>query len=488
MILKDLIKDKITADLPAGCGGNEITSLHTDSRAVRPGGLFVAVKGVRDDGSAYIKEAVEKGAGAVVCQRGIDTSLPPEVCCLRVEDTHDFLRHLVLRFYGDVSRRIKVIGITGTNGKTTCTYLLESIFQEAGRPCGVMGTINYRFGGKTYPAKTTTPGLVETHDMLARMALQKTEYGVMEVSSHALHQGRVDAIDFRTAVFTNLTDDHLDYHSTKEDYFEAKSRLFSRLSLKGHAVLNLDDPYGKKLLSRISVPFTTYAVDSQAQITAQDIRTDLSGTDFTLATPKGGMSLRTPLIGSHNVCNILASVGAALREDIPLSVIKKGVECLGGIPGRLEPVSEGQDFHVFVDYAHTEDALKNVLSCLKGLISGKLILVFGCGGDRDKGKRPKMACVAGDLADTVIVTDDNPRQEDPESIIADILEGFHTENFQVIRKRPQAIREALRLARKGDTVLIAGKGHEEVQILKQGAISLDEKRIVRDSLRQLRTF
>lgn len=458
----------------------EIAGIASDSREVRKGDLFIAVRGPKEDGGQYIRDALSRGAAAVVSTAGAD--VPADVCFLRVPDSKTFLQKAAVRFFGDPSARVRTIGVTGTNGKTTVTFLLESIFQAAGKPCGVIGTINHRFGGKVFESQNTTPGVVQNLSYLNDMAREGIRYCVMEVSSHALAQDRVAGIRFSCAVFTNLTSDHLDYHSDQENYFLAKSKLFTGLSSDACAVINQDDPFSDKLIGMTECQVKTYGVRNPADLQIVDLKADLFGSRFVLSTADKDIEISTGLIGLHNVYNIAAACGVALQEEIPVDCILAGIRDLTTVPGRLEPVDCGQDFHVFVDYAHTEDALRNVLLSLRNVSSSKLILVFGCGGDRDREKRPLMGRAAGDLADTVIITNDNPRSEDSEVIAGQIQSGFERKNYQVILDRRKAIAEALRLARPGDAVLIAGKGHEDYQIFKDKTISFDDRAVVRECL------
>ena len=517
MRLKDLLSGIYTGQLAQGFADYEISSLSCDSRTIQQNCLFVALAGNQFNGNDFIRDAVARGA-VVVVRSGNNPQdvliLPDHVCVLDVDDPKKFLSDLALRFYGNPSRRVKVFGITGTNGKTTVTYLLESIAQSYQKKCAVVGTINYRIGSEVLPSKNTTPSFLENQKFLARLVADNVEYSFMEVSSHALIQGRVELVDFRVAVFTNLTGDHLDYHKTMEEYFRAKSILFTSLSREAVAVINADDPYGRRLLDLTEARIFTYGFDPSARVRAKDIQFDFTGSSMVIETPVGSFQLNTPLIGTHNVYNILAAVGAGLADGIGLDVIKEGLEHVKLIPGRLEKVECGSDSFVFIDYAHTEDGLKNVLQALRLLtfsspieminlqpsatpkvgdlsldkersITGKakIITVFGCGGDRDRTKRPKMGKVACELSDHAIVTTDNPRSEEPQAIIDEICVGFSNKNYEVIVDRTQAIHRALSMASKGDVVLIAGKGHETYQIFKDRTIDYDERDVIRDFLK-----
>lgn len=490
MLLKELLKDIYSGPLPRGDFSPRqlaIRGIGSDSRAVEKDSLFVALKGTKHDGAQFIDEAIRRGA------RVIASSHPPEekrkdVLFLRVDDPHKFLCEVTRRFYGSLSAKVKCIGITGTNGKTTVTYLIESILTEAGKTCGVMGTINCRIGEKVLPSslrgpKNTTPGLVENQQFLANLAQKNIEYCVMEVSSHGLDQGRVGLIDFKIAVFTNLTSDHLDYHRTRDNYFLAKARLFTNLSPGSVSVINIDDPYGAKLVSMTKSRVVKYGVSGEADICAKDIKTSVHKSHFMVRANGQSLKIETKLIGAHNVYNILAAIGVCLDEGIAPEAIIRGIARLEHVPGRLERIESPKGFAVFVDYAHTEDALKNVLEALRKINPKRIITVFGCGGDRDKTKRPKMGKVAGQLSDVVIVTTDNPRGEDPQSIISEIILGFSTDNYQVVADREKAIATAIAMADAGDIVLIAGKGHEDYQVFKDKTISFNERKVVEKYLR-----
>ncbi|MFA5259717.1 MAG: UDP-N-acetylmuramoyl-L-alanyl-D-glutamate--2,6-diaminopimelate ligase [Candidatus Omnitrophota bacterium] len=482
MRLAELLKDIYDDVLPAACEDIDVQEVCSDSRQVSPGSLFVALRGPREEGTHYIPDAVQKGARVIVTDSTAwpDGVIPP--CVLRVPDTRRCLQKLVWRFYGDACQSLRVIGVTGTNGKTTITYLVESILKKAGRSCGVVGTINSRMGNTVWPSKNTTPGLVENFRFLADLASQGAEACVMEVSSHGLHQGRVEGIPFSQAVLTNVTQDHLDYHQNMEDYFLAKARLFVTLSSQSTAVINGDDPYGRRLCSLTKGRLLTYGIESPADFMADNIQLTLSGTEFFVVSPSGRFSVKSALIGQHNVYNILAACAVGMGENVPWEHIQAGIESCVSVPGRMEAVRCGQPFHVFIDYAHTEDALQNVLRSIKAISNARIILVFGCGGDRDTGKRPKMGRVASELADQVIVTNDNPRSEPPQHIIDQILSGFSHDRFRVIPDRAAAIEAAIQEAGAGDVVLLAGKGHENYQIFKEQTIPFDEKEIARQCL------
>ncbi|MFN7171000.1 MAG: UDP-N-acetylmuramoyl-L-alanyl-D-glutamate--2,6-diaminopimelate ligase, partial [Candidatus Omnitrophota bacterium] len=406
------------------------------------------------------------------------------VIFIGVKDTRHILAKLAANFYKHPSTKLKVIGVTGTNGKTTTTYLIESILKTAGFKTGLIGTINYRFGERVIPALNTTPGAVQLQELLFSMQREMIDYTVMEVSSHSLEQGRVDEIDFHAGIFTNLGMDHLDYHKTLENYFNAKAKLFTKLNSSSWAVVNIDDQWGKEMLIRTSAKTVTYGINKPADVEARRIHLHCEGSQFLVNTPYGEIEIVTPLLGIHNIYNILASISLGIAEKIPLEIIKSGIENISCVRGRLEPVDAGQPFKVFVDYAHTDSALKNVISSLKVLFRGRIIVVFGCGGDRCREKRPVMGKIASELADYVILTTDNPRSEEPEAIIRTIEKGFLRgfDRYQVILDRYAAIKEALSMAGEDDVVLIAGKGHEPYQIFKNVTVPFDDRIVVREIL------
>ncbi len=483
MKINELLEGLNVGAIPARFKDFDIQSISCDSRNVEPGGLFFALKGTRLNGTDFIAEALKKGAKVIIKNsHGSGYPESKDFCLLSTSDPRNILLNVAQRFYGFPSRQIKTIGITGTNGKTTISYLLESIFHAASKKCAVIGTVNYRIGRTVIPSKNTTPGLLENQRYLSDMVKEKAEFCIMEVSSHALDQGRVEAIDFCCAIFTNLTGDHLDYHRTMENYFLAKSKLFTGLNKKSCAIINVDDEYGKRLAAMAKGKVITFGLQGKPDVQAENIRLTFSGSTFLIRYPEGKIDVKTKLIGRHNVSNILSASASALSLGISPENIRKGIAFLKGVPGRLERVDNAKGFSVFVDYAHTEDALKNVLSNLKNVSRAKIIVVFGCGGDRDKTKRPKMGKIAGQLADFSIVTSDNPRSEDPQDIVSQIQKGFQGKNFEVVLDRKKAIAKALSMAKAGDVVLIAGKGHEDYQIFKDKTVHFDDREVVKEIL------
>ena len=457
-----------------------------DSRKVIRGGLFLALRGYSIDGYKFIDGAVKRGAGIIISEKGF--TVRDGVIKIVVEDTRSTAPLIAANFYGNPSKKLKIVGVTGTNGKTTITYVMENILKEAGHAAGVIGTINYRIGKRKVPARNTTPGTFELQALFGKMLKNGVKDVVMEVSSHSLDQGRVDQVSFDIGIFTNITKEHLDYHKTIDKYFDAKARLFHKLKKNGVAVLNNDDGMVAGLKKRIKADLLTYGLNHKSDVMAHSIKLSADSAIFTIKTPKGSFEIKTKLIGKHNVSNILASAAAAVALRIPLDIIKKGVESQGAVPGRLEIIDAGQPFKVFVDYAHTEDALHNMLSALRELVpDGKIITVFGCGGNRDNSKRPRMGAVACKFSDRVIVTSDNPRFEDPFEIIAQIESGIKGEflNYDIVDERRDAIHRALKLAREGDVVVIAGKGHEKYQIIKDRMMPFDDCRVAKSILKTI---
>lgn len=464
----------------------DVKGITNNSNEVRPGYLFIALKGARTDGNEFIQDAINRGASVIVCEKEIQRQ--DGVVFIKVDSTRDIIWQLGKKFYGDPSSRLKVIGITGTNGKTTTSFLIRDIFQASGISTGLLGTIDYVIGDRKIPAALTTPDVLKVNQYLSQMAASGCSACVMEVSSHALEQGRVEGINFQTGVYTNLGRDHLDYHRTIENYLEAKTRLFRRLNRDSWAVINIDDPYSGYIMENTLANVIGYGIRNvtstniKFKIRARGMRFFNSGMRFSVDPL--GFSVETRLIGYHNVYNILAAIGASLSAGVSEDAIVEGVSITKEIPGRLERVELGQPFSVFIDYAHTPDALENVLNTLRSINNkARIILVFGCGGDRDKDKRPLMGRIAGRLADCTIITTDNPRSEDPVQIISDIERGFVSDNYKVVSDRKDAIGEAIEIAQSGDVLLIAGKGHENYQILRHTVVPFSDRAVVEDYLK-----
>ncbi len=491
--METLIKS-IGLSLPEGFQNFEVKGITSDSRKVNAGFIFVAVKGSDFDGHGFIKEAIKQGAGAIIGQAGSSQfAVDRQVLYIKVADSRRALAELAAQFYGQPSLNLKVVGITGTNGKTTISYLIEAILKSAGFSPGVIGTINYRFKDKIFNAGNTTPGSEQLQALLAQMHKEGVDYVIMEVSSHALAQDRVRAIKFSTAIFTNLSVDHLDYHRDLNSYFAAKSRLFTGLAKNDLAILNIDDTKARELVKLTKAGIVTYGIlSNRADITAQDISFNFKGTEFLLRLSPSisrnisagveRLKLSTSLIGRHNIYNILAAVAFGLIQRIDPEIIREAIKGFNGVPGRLEAIPTGSDFSVFIDYAHTEDALRNAIDSLRPLCKGRLFVVFGCGGDRDRTKRPRMGRVVSELADEAVVTTDNPRNEEPGEIIKEVVAGINKKNFKAIIDRRQAIKEALSGAGRDDIILIAGKGHEDSQVFKDKTVHFDDREVVREYL------
>jgi UDP-N-acetylmuramoyl-L-alanyl-D-glutamate--2,6-diaminopimelate ligase len=481
------------AEVLSQSGGDcPVKGLDYDSRRVQPAWVFVAMRGEITDGNRYIDAAIAAGACAVVTDSGTET--PREgVAWAVVPHGRRALARLSANFYKRPAERLRVIGITGTNGKTTTTFIVESILQAAGRKNALVGTIECHLAGETLPAPHTTPEALELNRMLARSLARGATEAVMEVSSHALHQARVYGIPFDVAVFTNLTQDHLDYHKTMEEYFAAKRILFEGCGTEPPrcAVVNLDDEYGRRLaeFSRRRSQLFTYGIE-QGDFHAEHLEMTPHENRFTLTTPHGPIELRSPLIGRVNVYNVLAACAAAYARGCSAEQIARGIAAISRIPGRFERVDEAQPFAVVVDYAHTDDALKNLTRLAREFVlqaKGRVITVFGCGGDRDRLKRPKMGRAAGEGSDFVVVTSDNPRSEDPMAIIEETLAGLRETGtrFAVEPDRRKAIALALAEARAGDIVLLAGKGHERTQIMRDAEVPFDDHLVASEELNRM---
>jgi UDP-N-acetylmuramoyl-L-alanyl-D-glutamate--2,6-diaminopimelate ligase len=473
-----------------------VSSVTHDSRAVSRGSVFVAVPGLRSDGTLFATDAVGRGAVAVVAEATAPDGV--NVPWLVTPDARLALAELAAAFHGHPGDRLTVAGVTGTNGKTTCTYLLASIFDAAGMPSGRIGTVSVRVGpssGDEREASHTTPEASEIQRLLAEMVSRGCSACAMEVSSHALALHRVAGMRFSAALFTNLTRDHLDFHGDMQQYFAAKRRLFAMLPAGAPAAINVDDPRGAELAA--SLPrVITYGIERPADVTPGQVEYSLEGLAFDLTTPAGRLAIRSPLIGRPNVYNILGAAAVAVALDLPLAAIERGIAALDRVPGRFETVSSGaDDVRVVIDYAHTDDALKNLLETSRALTSGRVVTIFGCGGDRDRSKRPLMGAVAARLSDLVVLTSDNPRSEDPERILDEIVRGLDPTPepgapkrggtpYLRITDRRLAIERAIRSAQPGDLILIAGKGHEKYQIVGDRTLPFDDAEAARAALAQ----
>ncbi|MBS3919927.1 MAG: UDP-N-acetylmuramoyl-L-alanyl-D-glutamate--2,6-diaminopimelate ligase [Deltaproteobacteria bacterium] len=485
----------------------EIEGIAYHSRQVGKNFLFAAIRGMEADGHRFIDEAMERGAEAILLEEG------PEMggrTAIFVPNSRQALARVASNFYGDPSAKMRLVGITGTNGKTTTTFLLESILKKVGYAVGVIGTINYRYGQKVVPALNTTPESLDLQRILGEMSGEGISHVIMEVSSHGLDLDRVFGCQFDGAIFTNFTSDHLDYHQTLERYFESKRKLFFELLMKSRktgrfAVTNADDPRGEEIVRGVDLPILRYGMGSSCDFSATKVNLTFEGISCQIRTPKGRFSLRSKLIGRINLYNILAAVTTGFGMGFPLEILKEGVEDVEGVSGRFEKVANRKSIHVIVDYAHTRDALERVLSGLRDTLAyssqncGKIVTVFGCGGDRDRTKRPLMGEAAGRYSDLVVLTSDNPRTEDPLSIIEEVEKGFqalsleewHQNKMEAWRSkkgylkvpdRREAIRMAIALARPEDIVLIAGKGHEDYQIVGKKKFPFDDRVEARKAL------
>jgi UDP-N-acetylmuramoyl-L-alanyl-D-glutamate--2,6-diaminopimelate ligase len=482
----------------------EVLDIAQDSRKVKPGSLFVAVRGFHSDGHHFIPQALQQGATAVIAEgrRGVPASL--DVPLIIVDNTRRALALIADVFYGHPSQRLKLIGITGTKGKTTTSYLVRSIIETAGHRAGLIGTIDYRVGNKIYPAPNTTPESLDLQRLLGEMVDAGADHCVMEVSSHALGLGRTVGCVFETAVFTNLTQDHLDFHKDMASYFQAKLLLFIGLAPLKSAVVNIDDRAAQEIIRQTKAAVFTIGMHESADIRPSGpVGHSISGLAFTAETPKGTLVVESPLMGKHNVYNILCAVGAGLSLGFDTGAISRGIKNMKAVPGRMEKVDEGQPFSVVVDYAHTADSLVALLDTVREVTKGRIITLFGCGGDRDRTKRPRMGAAALQGSDFVIVTTDNPRTEDPLFIIREIevgMKGAGTKAapdaasvavsgkkpYAVVPDRREAVAAAIGMARPGDTVVLAGKGHETYQIIGGTKSHFDDREIAREEIRKRR--
>ena len=479
-------------ELPGPWRQREVTDLVQDSRKASPGAVFVAVRGFHSDGHHFIPQAVRQGAAAVVVEENVRIEALPDTPVIRVPDSRRALARLAAKFYGYPATKLMLIGITGTKGKTTTSYLTKAIIEAAGHTTGLIGTIDYRIGDRVYPAPNTTPDALELHRLLAEMVERGAKYCVMEVSSHALALGRTDGCVFEAAAFTNLAPEHLDFHESMDDYFQAKLMLFTGLGTDKTAVVNKDDARCGELLQRTTAKVITYGWSDDADVRPASVfGRDSTGIRFTAVTPLGEIGIESKLVGSYNVPNILAAVGLGIALGCSRGSIADGIRRMSAVPGRMETVDAGQPFGVIVDYAHTEESLASLLRAVGDMGGGRIITLFGCGGDRDRTKRPRMGAAALAGSDIVIVTSDNPRTEDPLAIIAEIemgmgsgrkVSGFGEITAQgaptpylVIPDRAEAIDAAVSLAEPGNIVVIAGKGHEDYQIVGSTKHHFDDR-------------
>jgi UDP-N-acetylmuramoyl-L-alanyl-D-glutamate--2,6-diaminopimelate ligase len=492
MILRDLIKGVETKRV-VGSEDVEIQSVCYDSKEVHDGSLFAAIRGEKTDGHKYIESAVKSGAKALIVEE-IPENPFRGVSIIQVEDTKSALAEVSANFFNHPTKQVTLVGVTGTNGKTTITYLLESIWQEWGKSVGVIGTVDYRFLGKKIPSVRTTPESLDLMSLLRDMRNSGVQIIVMEVSSHALDRKRVFGCHFDAAVFANLSQDHLDYHETMENYFEVKKKLFSEVLRRSEkrekfSVINIDDPYGKEITKEAVGKIIPYSVLNSEGVYVEKADITPEGIHTILNSPWGRVEINSKLFGKHNLYNILAAVATALSLGVGVDVVERGISKVAGVPGRLDRVENPFGITILVDYAHTPDALRNVLTAVKPFTQRKLILLFGCGGDRDPIKRPIMGRIGSELSDALIVTSDNPRTENPERIIDQIEKGVLAVGSQKklyfrITDRCDAIRKAIEIAQRGDTVLLAGKGHENYQILGTEKVPFNDKEVAERTIRE----
>lgn len=475
-----------------GNSNTEISGIEVHSQKVRQGDLFICIPGPNVDGHDFVDEALIQGASALVTERKLNIQTPQVI----VPDSRYAMIVIANFYYKYPSDELKVVGVTGTNGKTTTTYLIDKILRDRNKKTGLMGTIQMVIDDKSYDVKNTTQDALELQYNFRRMMETNTEYCIMEVSSHALQMGRVKGSQFRTAVFTNLTQDHLDFHGTMEQYREAKGLLFSRLGNSLHkdfqkfAVLNSDDPATEYFKHLTAVQIVTYGIDSDADVKASDLRVTAQGTTFKVHSFAGHMEFQLQLVGKFSVYNALAAISTALIEGISLDHIKESLQSIKGIDGRFEVIQAGQPYIVIVDYAHTPDSLENVLKTIQEFAEGRIYCVVGCGGDRDRTKRPIMGNIAAKHSDYVLVTSDNPRTENPQTIIRDVEKGviqagFRSDQYECIVDRKVAIEKAVEMSRPKDVILIAGKGHETYQEINGVQYSFDDRIIVKKAIRSL---
>jgi UDP-N-acetylmuramoyl-L-alanyl-D-glutamate--2,6-diaminopimelate ligase len=479
MRLQDVLKEAVVLSSDAS-GMEEILGIAYSSKDVRPGALFTALKGEKSDGMDFVFEAEAGGAAVVLSEWPRPQSL--SVPWVRVADARETMALAAANLYGRPSLKLKVIGVTGTKGKTTTTYILEEILKAAGSTPAVIGTIDYRGPGFRVKAARTTPEAPDLQRMLSEMVEAGASHCLMEVSSHALEQKRVWGVSFDVAVFTNLSGEHMDYHRSMENYFEAKKKLFLMNHKRVASVVNMDDPWGKKLVSELPMRTITYGLEPASIVRAERSKLSEKGIEVQVSYPGGQMLLTSGLVGRHNLYNILASAATALALNIQPGDIARGISALQGVPGRFEAVENGLGVRIVVDYAHTDNALSHLLETVRDLKPRRIILVFGAGGNRDTEKRERMGNVAARLADWSVLTSDNPRSEDPLRIIAGIEKGFGkngAKNYEIVADRKEAIRKALSLSRKGDYVLVAGKGHEDYQILNDKTIPFNDIEVIK---------
>ena len=472
--------EKINLELVSGNIDIDIKSIQYDSRKIKEGDIFFCIEGYNLDGHKYIQNAINNGAVAIVCQKNIEEYLNCTV--IKVEDSRKALAVSAANFYNNPSESMKIIGITGTNGKTTSAFMIKAILEEQGYKVGLIGTIANYIGDKKIHTERTTPESLELHELFKQMVDSRVDYCVMEVSSHSLSLDRVYGIEFCESIFTNLTQDHLDFHKTFENYFNAKLKLFKSSK---NSIINIDDIYGEKAYSLITNSKLCFGLHHNADVMASDINMHSRGSKFTLKYKNNSFEIELNIPGNYNVYNALGSIAVCLNQGISLDIIKLALQKVQ-VPGRCELVANDYNlgFEIILDYAHTPDGLENILKTAREFTKGKLISVFGCGGDRDKTKRPIMGKIGTELSNISIITSDNPRTEDPLEIIDDVVKGIEKHNFEIIENRRDAIKRAIEIAGLGDVIVIAGKGHEDYQILKDKTIHFDEREVVSEIIKE----
>lgn len=486
MKLKDVLSG-IDVRIIQGFDEMEIKGISYDSRRVGPGHIFVCISGFKSDGHDFVQQAIAAGAAAILAERELE--LPGEIALILSTDNRRNLPRLASNFYGRPSSDLRLIGVTGTNGKTTTTHLIKYMLEEAGHKSAIIGTLYASVGDMKKNISNTTPESLDIEDFLYFSRTQGADYAVMEVSSHAAELGRVECLDFKAGVLTNLTQDHLDFHGDMENYKIAKQKFFMLIPNEPgrYAIINADDPYAPDFKAVCAVPVISYGIHSPADVRATNIRSSLQETEFDLSCSLGTFSIRTSMIGAFSIYNALAAIATVIQEGIGIDVIQRVMAGTSGVAGRFEQVNLGQDFTVVVDYAHTPDGLENILRTGKEVVTNRLITVFGCGGDRDRTKRPKMGRIAADYSDYCIVTSDNPRSEEPPAIISEIvagMQGVPDNRLIEIVDRADAIKYAIGMAAAGDLVVIAGKGHETYQLVKDKVLDFDDREVAAKFIRE----
>ncbi|WP_035290076.1 UDP-N-acetylmuramoyl-L-alanyl-D-glutamate--2,6-diaminopimelate ligase [Clostridium sp. KNHs214] len=460
----------------------EISNIQYDSRKIQKGDVFFCIKGFNEDGHKFISSALKKGANAIVCEEDVVEPMP-NTAVIKVKDGRKALALCSANFYGRPAEKMKIIGITGTNGKTTSAFMIKSILEEAGYKVGLIGTIANYIGNQKLHSERTTPESLELHELFKKMVDNGVEYCVMEVSSHSLSLNRVYGIEFCQGMFTNLTQDHLDFHKTFDNYYNAKLELFKN---SVNSIVNIDDSYGKKVLEDASNNKISYGIKEAADVKAENISIHPRGAEFKIFYKDNYENVELQIPGNYNVYNALGSAATCLNEGIDIQKVIKGLNRVQ-VPGRCEIVTKKYNlgFDVIVDYAHTPDGLQNILETAREFTKGRLISVFGCGGDRDKTKRPIMGKIGSELSNVAIITSDNPRTEEPDKIIEDVVAGIVKDNYMVITDRREGIKKAMEIAKKGDVIVVAGKGHEDYQVLKDGTIHFDEREVIAEIVKEL---